>query len=75
MTISQMRKRAFMIFVLIASVLLALIVRVGYWQIIRGEELKEAVMRQQTNQTEIIASRGTIYDRNQKVLAERRSFF
>lgn len=70
MTISQMRKRAFIIFLLIASVLLALIVRVGYWQIIRGEELKEAVMRQQTNQTDIIASRGTIYDRNQKVLAE-----
>ena len=70
MTVSKMRKRAFVIFTLIALVLFALIIRIGYWQVIRGEELKDAVMRQQTNQADIIAGRGTIYDRNQKVLAE-----
>ena len=70
MTVSKMRKRAFVIFTLIALVLIALIIRIGYWQVIRGEELKDAVMRQQTNQADIIAGRGTIYDRNQKVLAE-----
>lgn len=70
MTVSKMKKRAFVIFTFIAIVLFVLIIRVGYWQIIRGEELKEAVMRQQTNQADIIAARGTIYDRNQKVLAE-----
>ena len=70
MTVNKMRKRAIVIFALFALGLIALIFRVGYWQIIRGEELKEAVMRQQTNQADIIAGRGTIYDRNQKVLAE-----
>jgi len=70
MTLNKMRKRAFVIFTLIVLALVGLVIRIGYWQIIRGEELKEAVLRQQTNQAGIIASRGTIYDRNQKVLAE-----
>ena len=66
MTVSKMKKRALLIYALIALLLFALIIRIGYWQIVRGEELKDAVMRQQTNQADIIASRGTIYDRNQR---------
>ena len=57
-------------FIVIVAFLLALILRVAYWQIIRGEEMRSAVERQQTGATEVIASRGTIYDRNGKALAE-----
>ena len=57
-------------FIVVVAFLLALILRVAYWQIIRGEEMRAAVERQQTGATEVIASRGTIYDRNGKALAE-----
>ncbi len=70
MTLGKMKKRTLRLFAVLLAVLAALICRVGYWQIVRGGEMKEAVLRQQTGQTAINASRGTIYDRNQKVLAE-----
>lgn len=57
-------------FIVIVAFLLALILRVAYWTVIRGEEMKSAVERQQTGAVEVIASRGTIYDRNGKALAE-----
>ena len=57
-------------FIVIVAFLLALILRVAYWQIIRGDEMRAAVERQQTGATEVIAARGTIYDRNGKALAE-----
>ena len=70
MTLGKMKKRSLRLFAVLISLLLILVGRVGYWQIIRGGEMKEVVLRQQTGQTAINASRGTIYDRNQKVLAE-----
>lgn len=70
MTLGKMKKRSLVLFALLALALCALIFRIGYWQIVRGNEMKEAVLRQQTSETAINASRGTIYDRNQKVLAE-----
>ena len=57
-------------FALVVAILLVLILRVGYWQIIRGGEMRSAVERQQTGATNVIAARGTIYDRNGKALAE-----
>ncbi len=65
-----MKKRSLVLFAVLIGLLAALICRIGYWQIVKGNEMKEAVLRQQTGQTAINASRGTIYDRNQKVLAE-----
>ncbi len=65
-----MKKRALVLFVVLIGLLAALVCRIGYWQVVRGNEMKEAVLRQQTGETAINASRGTIYDRNQKVLAE-----
>ena len=47
-----------------------LVVRLAYWQIIRGEELSVKVKNQQTGSSIITASRGKIYDRNGKTLAE-----
>lgn len=70
MTLGKMKRRSLVLFALMAVVLGALIFRIGYWQIVRGNEMKEAVLRQQTSEAAIHASRGTIYDRNQKVLAE-----
>ena len=68
--ITMIKKRARIMFIVVVAFLLALILRVAYWQIIRGEEMRAAVERQQTGATEVIASRGTIYDRNGKALAE-----
>lgn len=70
MTLGKMKKRSLRLFAVLVVLLAALICRIGYWQVVRGGEMKEAVLRQQTGQTAINASRGTIYDRNQKVLAE-----
>lgn len=70
MTLSKMKKRSLVLFAFMVVFLVVLIVRIGYWQIVRGNEMKEAVLRQQTSEAAINASRGTIYDRNQKVLAE-----
>lgn len=70
MTLGRMKKRSLRLLILLVLVLAALVIRIGYWQIVRGNEMKEAVMRQQTGQAAINASRGTIYDRNHKVLAE-----
>ncbi len=70
MTLAKIKKRSWLIFALFVLAFGALVLRIGYWQIVRGDEMKDAVARQQTNQASIAASRGTIYDRNQKVLAE-----
>ena len=70
MTLGKMKRRSLVLFALMAVVLGALIFRIGYWQIVRGNDMKEAVLRQQTSQSTITASRGVIYDRNHKVLAE-----
>ncbi len=49
--------------------ILALIIRLGYIQIVTGEELKKGALEQWTRGIEIKPKRGTIYDRNGKKLA------
>lgn len=68
--ITEMKKRTGRLFTVIVIALLSLILRVGYWQIIKGADMRAAVERQQTGSTDVIAARGTIYDRNGKALAE-----
>ena len=70
MTMGMMRKRSIRMFVFFTILLALIISRLFYWQIVKGNQMKEAAERQQTNQTAINARRGTIYDRNQNVLAE-----
>ncbi len=70
MTLGKMRIRAVVLFYIFLVLLVAIITRLFYWQIVKGNKMKELAERQQTNQTAIIARRGTIYDRNQNVLAE-----
>ena len=70
MTLGRMRKRSIFLFALFLVFLIYVISHLFYWQVIKGNQLKDAAERQQTNQTAINARRGTIYDRNQNVLAE-----
>ena len=63
------KKRLVIMFLLVSMVLFALIVRLGWIQIVRGEKYKELANRYQTRDIPIPAKRGIIYDRNGKELA------
>lgn len=51
----------------------ALMVRVAWLQIVRGEELSSAAREQQTSDNTITPKRGLIYDRNMKIIANNLS--
>lgn len=51
----------------------AAICRLAFLQIVEGETLSQKAVEQQLHDTEISAKRGTIYDRNGKVLAQSAS--
>jgi stage V sporulation protein D (sporulation-specific penicillin-binding protein) len=65
----KIRKRMMIVFSLFLAALILLIVRIGYWQIVKGDWLKAQAVEQQTRERPITAKRGTIYDRNGKELA------
>jgi stage V sporulation protein D (sporulation-specific penicillin-binding protein) len=46
------------------------VLRMGYYQIIKGDEYKEKAAEQQTRDQSVAAKRGNIYDRNMKVIAQ-----
>ena len=50
-------------------ILIILIFRIGFWQFVKGAELKESANRQQTADRTISAKRGNIYDSTGKLLA------
>lgn len=56
-------------FVLIVLIIL-LIFRMGYWQVIKSSDLKDMAIQMQKVDTEIDAVRGTIYDARMNTLAE-----
>lgn len=68
--LKKMRKRMYIIFILFILLLVSLTARIFYWQVVRGDELRDKAISQQTNKTNINAARGTIYDRNGKAIAE-----
>lgn len=51
-------------FLVLISILILLIIRIGWIQFIQGEELQSLAYQQQTLDRAINPSRGTIYDRN-----------
>lgn len=63
------KRRLILIFILVLVVSFALIIRLGYIQIVTGEELKKGALEQWTKGIEIKSKRGIIYDRNGKKLA------
>ena len=60
-----------LLFVLLVTILtlFGLTIRLGYIQIVKGEELKKGALEQWTKGIYINAKRGTIFDRNGKKLA------
>lgn len=72
-SLNEIKKRTVIMVLVVTAALAALVVRVAYWQIIRGDELSGKAKAQQQGSSIITASRGNIYDRNGKVLAESAS--
>lgn len=66
---SSTKKRLLFAFLMVVVLSFALIIRLGFIQIVQGEELKKGALEQWTKNIEIKAKRGTIYDRNGKELA------
>ena len=64
------RRRLVLGFGLIVFLMIALIYRMGYWQIVRADELKTMAALMQTVDTEIDPQRGNIYDSRMSTLAE-----
>ena len=57
-------------FGIILLALFALMFRMGYWQIVRADELRVMATEMQKVDTEIDPNRGAIYDSNMNILAE-----
>jgi stage V sporulation protein D (sporulation-specific penicillin-binding protein) len=68
-TPNKVKKRIIIGFVLICLATLALSFRVGWLQIVNGEEYSKKALESQTRDVPIPAKRGVIYDRNGKELA------
>ena len=70
---ANIKKRMLGFYCIFIAAMLLLLLRTAHLQIIRGGELREAAERQQTRDSMITPKRGTIYDRNRKVLAQSAS--
>lgn len=64
------RQRIAMGFAFVLLLLFALMIRMGYWQIVRADELRNMATEMQKEDTEIAPSRGVIYDSRMNTLAE-----
>lgn len=65
----EVRKRIMTLFLLFALVIVALMVRTFWVQVVRGEELAERALRNRMRDVPVRAKRGLILDRNGKELA------
>lgn len=63
------KRRLALILFIIFTLMLVLCFRMGYWQIVRSDSLKVRALEMQKVDTEIPATRGSIYDINMNVLA------
>lgn len=68
-TLNKSKKRLIMAFMVMCAACLALCVRVGWIQIVKGAEYSKMAVEQQTRDVPIAAKRGAIYDTNGKKLA------
>lgn len=64
------KKRLLAMLLFIALIFMALILRLFWIQIIKGEEYSQMALDQQTRDTTLSATRGTVTDRNGVVLAQ-----
>ncbi|MGN0162320.1 MAG: penicillin-binding transpeptidase domain-containing protein [Candidatus Ornithomonoglobus sp.] len=72
-SLNGIKKKSILIIAALFFGFAAVIVRMAWWQLIKGSELAETAKRIQTADTVEKANRGTIYDRNGMVLAESAS--
>lgn len=63
------KKRLMLVFIVVLIMVSALVIRLGYIQIVTGEELKKGALEQWTKGIDIKSKRGIIYDKNGKKLA------
>lgn len=63
------RKRLLFLHMLVSVLLFALVLRLGWLQIVEGERYQSIANRQQTSDIVVPSKRGTIFDRNGKELA------
>ena len=66
---NKIKKRLVFVFFIVSFITFGLTIRLGYIQIVKGEQLKKGALEQWTKDIEVKAKRGTIYDRNGKKLA------
>ncbi len=68
-------RRRINLIVLLLTILMAgtLVLRVGYWQVVRADDLKEMAADQWTKELPVAAKRGAVLDTNGKVLAQSAS--
>ena len=64
------RKNLILVLIIVLFLLLLAAIRVGYVQLVKGEEYKERALAQQTTDITVEAERGTIYDCNGEKLAQ-----
>lgn len=64
-----MKKRLIFLMLAFSALIVALIVRVGWIQIVRGDWYQKKAYEQHNRDREITPRRGTIFDRNMKALA------
>lgn len=70
----KLRKRTVWLLIIILAVGFgAVITRLAFLQLVQGEELQRRAIEQQLADTPISAKRGTIYDKNGKILAQSAS--
>ena len=69
-SLNTVKRRSFMIIAFVFIGFGLVILRMGWWQIVNGSELARKAKDMQTSDTVERANRGTIYDRNGKILAE-----
>lgn len=66
----ESKKRMRIVLILFFLLIIVLIGRIFYWQVVRGSDMREEAYAQQTKNRKISPKRGVIYDRNGEVLAE-----
>ncbi|MCU7556851.1 penicillin-binding protein 2 [Macrococcus capreoli] len=69
----QTNRRIGVIFMAIVSLLIILVLRLGYLQIVKGESYKKAVDNNENIEVNESVPRGRIYDRNGKLLVDNTS--
>ncbi len=70
---SGVKKRIMVMFWVFLGLMGLVVLRLGDFQLLHGDEYKKQALEQQTRDQQVAAKRGSIYDRNMKILAQSAS--